>query len=105
MKIKIKEHSLFARVAAYNLKSKTMAAVFGHTIHLWNVSRKDFMRSTAWVVHEVEHVRQFQQYGLFRFSVLYLVEYARRGYYNNRFEIEARTAERGEPNLEGIEFC
>ena len=77
MKIKIKEQSWFARIAAYNLKSKTMAAVFGNTIHLWNVSREDFLRSRTWVVHEIVHVKQFAQYGYLRFSVLYLIEYYR----------------------------
>ena len=104
MKIKIKEQSWFARIAAHNLKSKTMAAVFGNTIHLWNVRREDFLQSTSWVVHEVAHVRQFQRYGFLWFSVLYLVEYARKGYYHNRYEIEARAAENSLSNLSGIEF-
>lgn len=81
-----------------------MASVLGDTIHLWNVSREEFLQRIPWVVHEVEHVRQFRRYGFLRFSVLYLWESARRGYYNNRFEVEARIAEMGEHNLEGIEF-
>lgn len=104
VKIKIKEKSFFARIAARQLKCKTVAAVFGNTIHLWNVSREDFMKRTSWVIHEVEHVRQFQRYGAVRFSALYLFEYTRNGYHNNRFEVEARTAEMGEGNLTGVEF-
>ena len=104
MKIKIKEQSWFARIAAYNLKSKTMAAVLGNTIHLWNVKREDFLKSTPWVIHEVEHVRQFKRYGFMQFSVLYLVEYIRRGYHNNRFEAEARDAEENLTELNGVEF-
>jgi len=104
VKVKIKEQSLFARIAARQLKCKTVAAVLGNTIHLWNVSRSDFLQRTSWVVHEVEHVRQFQRYGLLRFSALYLLEYTRRGYHNNRFEVEARVAEMGEGTLDGIEF-
>lgn len=104
VKIRIKERSLYARVAARQLKCKTVAAVFGNTIHLWNVSREDFLQRTPWVVHEVEHVRQFQRYGFLRFSALYLLEYTRNGYYNNRFEVEARVAEMGEGDLVGIEF-
>ena len=95
---------MFARIAARQLKCKTVAAVLGNTIHLWNVSRSDFLQRTSWVVHEVEHVRQFQRYGLLRFSALYLLEYTRRGYHNNRFEVEARVAEMGEGTLDGIEF-
>lgn len=104
MKIRIREDSLFARMAARKLKSKTMAAVLGNTIHLWNVSREEFLQRTPWVVHEVEHVRQFRRYGFLRFSMLYLWESARRGYYNNRFEVDARVAEMGEHNLDDVEF-
>lgn len=104
MKIRVREGSLFARMAARKLKSKTVAAVLGDTIHLWNVSREEFLQRTAWVVHEVEHVRQFRRYGIVRFSLLYLWESARKGYHNNRFEVEARVAEAGVPDLTGIEF-
>lgn len=91
-------------MAARQLKCKTVAAVFGRTIHLWNVSREDFLQRRPWVVHEVEHVRQFQRYGPLRFSALYLLEYSRNGYHNNRFEVEARVAEMGEGDLTGVEF-
>lgn len=104
MKIKIREQSLFARLAARKLKCKTVAAVLGNTIHLWNVSREDFLKRTPWVVHEVEHVRQFKRHGFLPFVCLYLWESARRGYHNNRYEVEARVAEDGEPNLEGVMF-
>ena len=104
VKIKIKERSFYARIAAKQLRCKSVAAVFGNTIHLWNVSREDFLQRTPWVVHEVEHVRQFQRYGFIQFSALYLLEYTRNGYHNNRFEVEARTAEIGEGDLKGIEF-
>lgn len=104
MKIRIKEDTLFAKLAARKLGSKRIAAVLGNTIHLWNISRNDFMQDTAWVVHEVEHVRQFHRYGFVRFSLLYLWESARRGYHNNRFEVEARVAEEGVADLTGIEF-
>lgn len=104
MKIRIRERSWYARIAAWKLQSKTMAAVCGRTIHLWNVSREDFLQRTPWVVHEVEHVRQFKRYGFLRFSILYLIEFGRNGYYNNRFEIEARKAEDSVADLSGIEF-
>lgn len=91
-------------MAARQLRCKTVAAVFGRTIHLWNVSREDFLKRRSWVVHEVEHVRQFQRYGYVRFSALYLLEYTRRGYHNNRFEVEARLAEEGAGDLTGVQF-
>ena len=104
MKIKIKEKTLFARAAAYQLKCKTVAAVLGDTIHLWNISRDEFLRRESWVMHEVEHVRQYQRHGFFPFVVMYLWECARVGYYNNRFEKEARLVEEGAVNLSGIVF-
>lgn len=104
MKIRIKERSWFARAAALNLRSKTMAAVFGRTIHLWGVSRDEFLAKPAWVLHELEHVRQFTQYGSLRFSILYLAEYSRKGYFNNRFEVEARLAEIEKKDMAEIDF-
>ena len=104
MKIKIKEQSLFARVAARKLKCKTVAAVLGNTIHLWNISREEFLKRDAWVMHEVEHVRQYKRHGFMPFVIMYLWESAKHGYYNNRFEKEARVVEEGEIDLAGISF-
>lgn len=95
---------MFAKAAAYQLKCRAVAAVLGNTIHLWNVSREDFLKRTPWVVHEVEHVRQFKRHGFFVFVCLYLWESARNGYHNNKFEIEARVAEEGVGDLRGILF-
>jgi hypothetical protein len=95
MKVKIKEHSWCARLAARKMKCSTVAMVLGQTIHLWNISREEFLQRPAWVSHELEHVRQFQQYGFLRFCALYLWESIQKGYYNNRFEVEARRAEGG----------
>lgn len=44
--------------------------------------------------HERKHLEQIERLGRLRFSVEYLGELARHGYWNNRFEIEARAAER-----------
>lgn len=104
MKIKIKEQSWCARLAAHKMKSPAVAMVLGTTIHLWNISREEFLKRPSLVVHEMEHVRQFQHYGFLRFCFLYLWESARKGYYNNRFEVEARRAESNKLFLEGVEF-
>jgi hypothetical protein len=104
MTVKIRESSLFARLAARKLKCHSVAAVLGNTIHLWNVSRDEFLQHKPWVVHELAHVRQFRRYGFLRFLALYLWESARRGYYNNRFEVEARKEEKNEQSLDGVTF-
>ena len=51
------------------------------------------MQNKKWVKHEMTHLEQFKRYGFFSFIVMYLWESARKGYYNNKYEIEARMAE------------
>ncbi|WP_439881118.1 hypothetical protein ACSX1A_18490 [Pontibacter sp. MBLB2868] len=94
MKYKIVEKSLFARIARLVLKSKNVAMVLGKTIHLSGVDRGTFLKDEGWVAHELCHVKQFKEHGYFRFLWLYLRESMRVGYYNNKYEVEAR--------LEGI---
>ena len=91
---RIKENSWIAKIAAKKLKAKSVAIVIGSTIHLCNTSKEDFLSDDAWVKHEVCHVEQFRKYGFFTFIFLYLVESYNKGYYNNKFEVEARNAER-----------
>ena len=104
IKCRIKEHSWLARRAAQQLGASRAAIVFGHTIHLHGVKRGEFLRNEAWVRHEVCHVKQYRHYGFLRFLWLYLVEYWRYGYQQNRFEIAAREAENDEGIVTGVEF-
>lgn len=92
--IKIRENSFIARLAAKKLKSKNAAIVLGKTIHIYGVSTLDFLSSDTWVRHELKHVEQFARHGFLKFILLYLVESLRKGYYQNRFEAEARQAEK-----------
>jgi len=92
----IRENSLLAKLASYKLHAPRMALTLGKTIHLYNCSAEEFMANERWVNHEMEHLRQFRKYGLLKFIFLYLLESIRKGYYNNRFEVEARSAESGE---------
>jgi hypothetical protein len=66
--------------------------VLGKTIHLSGVRRESFLRDKGWVAHELCHIRQFQEHGYVRFLWLYLRESMRVGYYNNKYEVEARIA-------------
>ncbi len=91
--IKIKENSWIAKIAAKKLKTKNVAIVFGKTIHLHNVSAAYFLNDEKWLKHEACHIRQFKQNGFFTFIVKYLWESIKHGYYNNKFEAEARLAE------------
>ncbi len=91
---RIKENSWIARLAAWKLNAEKVAIVIGRTIHLHRTGREEFLQNKRWFLHEMTHIDQFRRYGLLRFIVLYLWESLRKGYYNNRFEVEARMAER-----------
>ena len=93
LKYKIKENSFFAKLAAYKLASKNVAFVLGNTIHLHNVSKDYFLKDEVWLRHELCHIRQFREHGFFTFIFKYLRESIKNGYYNNKYEVEARKAE------------
>ena len=89
----IKENSWLAKLAAKKLGSPNVAMVLGSTIHLYHVSKEEFLQDTKWVKHEQCHIQQFKQHGYIGFIAKYLWESIRRGYYTNRFEVAARAAE------------
>ena len=90
----IKENSWLARIAAWKLGSSSVAIVLGKTIHLYNVSSEQFLSNDSWVKHELCHIKQFRQYGYLTFIIKYLLESIRKGYYNNKYEVAARVAEK-----------
>ena len=89
----IKENSWLAKIAAIKLRSSSVAMVLGKTIHLHNASKDDFLQNKKWVKHELCHVQQFKQHGYLLFIIKYVWESLKKGYYNNKFEVEARAAE------------
>ena len=93
-KVKIKENSWLAKIAAMQLESPSVAMVVGTTIHLHNSTREEFLRNKRWVRHELAHVKQYLQLGLLRFIFLYLLETFNKGYENNSFEVDARASEK-----------
>jgi hypothetical protein len=84
---------VLALLAAKKLGVSQVALTIGKTIHLCRTPRAEFLANERWVKHELAHVEQFRKHGFLRFISLYLWESARKGYYNNRFEIEARAKE------------
>ena len=94
MKVWVKEKSWVARLAARKMKADKLAIVFGNTIHLHNTSRQEFINDTDWVCHELKHVQQYRQNGFAGFICKYLFDWIKNGYYNNRFEVEARESEK-----------
>ena len=89
----INENSWLAKLAAKKLKRNAVAMVLGKTIHLHNTTKTEFLQDEKWLKHERCHINQFKQHGYILFIVKYLLESMRNGYYNNRFEVEARQAE------------
>ncbi|WP_201977831.1 hypothetical protein [Hymenobacter rubidus] len=82
--------SPLARIARMVLKAPRVAMVIGQTVHLSGASREEFLADAEWVAHEAVHLRQYQEHGLLPFLWKYLLESARVGYYQNRYEVEAR---------------
>ena len=103
-KVKIKENSFIAKLAARKLGASKVAMVIGQTIYLHNSSKQEFLNNPRWVRHEVAHIKQYKKFGLFRFIILYLLETFNKGYEYNRFEVEARRRERDVAILSGIQF-
>jgi hypothetical protein len=79
-------------MAARMLKGSRVAMTLGNTIHLSGVDKAAFLNDKKWVRHEMEHVKQFKKYGFLKFIGLYLLESFKKGYYNNRYEQQAREA-------------
>lgn len=92
-RINIRENSWMAWLAAIKLGTPAVAITIGNTIHLHHTAKENFLSNERWVRHELKHVEQFRHYGYVRFIFLYLFESIKRGYYHNRFEVEARKAE------------
>ncbi len=93
MHYKIVERSLLARIARFFFGTRKIAMVLGNTIHLSGVDRQHFISDRKWLIHELVHIEQYRKNGFLKFLFLYIVESIRRGYYYNRFEVEARAAE------------
>ena len=89
----IKENSWLAMVAAKKLNADSVAMVLGKTIHLYGSTKENFLADERWLKHELCHVKQFDAHGYVMFTIKYLWESLRVGYYNNKYEVEARAAE------------
>lgn len=93
MDFHIRQNSWIAKLAALKLRSDNVAIVIGKTIHLYHVSKEDFLKDNKWVKHEMCHINQFEKYGYYTFVIKYIYESIKHGYDNNKYEVEARNAE------------
>lgn len=94
MDFNIVEGSLIARIGRIFMKSPNLALVIGKTIYLSGVRKEEFLKDERWLHHELVHVQQYKKYGRLKFLWLYTLESIRKGYRNNKFEIEARKEEK-----------
>lgn len=92
-KVRIRENALIAKLAARRLGTARVAIVIGKTIYLHNTSATELTSNMRWLLHELKHVAQYQQYGYITFMGLYFIEYLKKGYYANKYEVAARAAE------------
>lgn len=104
MKVRIKENSFIARLAAAKMKADKLAIAFGNTIHLCNTTREEFIADKQWVCHELKHVQQYREHGFPGFISRYLYSWIKNGYHNNRFEKEARANENNFSLLKEVSF-
>ncbi|OSZ73796.1 hypothetical protein CAP36_17500 [Chitinophagaceae bacterium IBVUCB2] len=104
MKVRIKENSLLAKIAARKMKADKVAIVFGNTIHLHQTTRTEFLDNKEWVCHELKHVEQYKRNGFVVFICKYLFDWLKNGYYNNKFEVEARRSELEIEKIKTTEF-
>ena len=92
-KVKIVENSWIAKCGAKYLKVNNVALTIGNTIFLHNATKQDLLSNKTWLAHELVHVQQYEKLGVIKFLFFYLYECAVKGYYNNKFEVEARANE------------
>lgn len=81
-----------------------MAITIGSTIYLYKSNINQLLENKKWLCHELTHVKQFEKYGRLKFIFLYLIETTKNGYYNNKFEIEARANENNKAILNEFEI-
>lgn len=91
--VRLHSNSLIARIAACKLRERSVAVTIGRHICLYGISKEGFLKDKCWVCHELAHVEQYARYGFLRFIFLYLKESRENGYFNNRFEADARNRE------------
>ena len=83
--VRVRRGGLPPRIGGWCLGCATVAGItLGRTIWLAN----GIVPSAELLLHEVRHVHQFQ--AVPAFPLRYVFESLRRGYFHNRFEVDAR---------------
>ena len=89
--VRLKTDTLVSKIASTIMrpaKGRALATAIGKTIHLHNITPEDFINNKTFLRHELQHCIQ---YHTTRFFLLkYIWETMRHGYFQNRYEVEAR---------------
>ena len=104
IRVRIRQNALLAKIACKCIRQKDVALTIFKTIYLSHSSPDNFLANQRWVAHELAHVRQFMTFGRVRFLWMYLMESLRKGYYQNKWEAEARAQEEQPGILEDYYF-
>jgi hypothetical protein len=104
IKVKIKENSFRAKIAAFNLRIPKVAMVWGQSILLFNTTKEEFLADKEWVCHELQHVMQTKKVGKYKFFWRYVANSFKNGYYDNIYETDARLHATDFSLLEKVEF-
>jgi hypothetical protein len=67
---------------------RTYAITIGHTVYL-NCNVENFFADTVWMIHEFNHVRQWERFGTVGFLTRYLF-LSIRGYNKNPMELQLK---------------
>jgi len=92
IRVRVKEQSFVARLAAGKVGAKSVAIGFGETIFLYGASKQELLNNKQWLCHEIMHVLQYKREGFIRFLIKYVWLSLRFGYQNNPLELEAQQA-------------
>lgn len=104
-RVYIHTNSFVAKVAAKMLRFSRIAITIGNNVYLHNATAHTFLNTQRWLIHELKHVEQYEQEGFIGFLFAYLRDALRNGYYQNKFEIEARHSENEVRLLKKYEVC
>lgn len=104
IRVRIRQNAWLAKIACRCIRQKDVALTVSKTIYLSHSTPVHFLDNQRWVAHELAHVRQFMDYGLIRFLVMYLAESIRKGYYQNKWEAAARAQEEKTDILQDFYF-
>ena len=91
-KVRIIENSTLAKMIAKMKGQKPYAITFGKTIFV-SCKKEEFLSTPWWVKHELRHVQQYANEGVFRFISLYLFYSVFHHNSENPFEKDAEDAE------------